>query len=55
MDKIITIRDAMEGYGLSRRKATELFSRCKQIPRVPRGKRMVLESEFSKVLTGGRK
>lgn len=55
MERIITVKDVMNEYGLSRKKADELFSRCKQIPRVPRGKKMVLESEFTKVLTGGKK
>lgn len=48
--EVYTTKIVMELYGFSRRKTDELFSRCKQIPRRPRGKKMVLKSEFEKVL-----
>ena len=55
MEQVLTVKAVMEEYGFSRQKTDELFDRCKQIPRKPRGKKMVLRSEFEKVLTGGKK
>lgn len=52
--ELITVKEAMEEYGLSRRKADEMFALCKQLPRVPRGKKYVFRDELNKVM-GGRK
>lgn len=48
--ELLTIRDVMTGYGISRKKATELFDLCKEVPRKPRGKRMVQRNEFERIL-----
>ena len=55
MDKVLTAKDIQEQYGFSKRKTDELMSLCRSIPRKPRGKRMVTQTEFEKVLHGGKK
>lgn len=48
--EILSIKDVMTEYGISRKKATELFDICKEVPRRPRGKRMVQRNEFERIL-----
>ena len=52
--ELITVKEAMEEYGLSRKKADEIFSLCKQVPRVPRGKKYVFRDELERVMGGRR-
>lgn len=52
MTELLTVKMIQEEYGLSRRKVDELLFRCNTLPRVPRGKKLVLRSEFEKVLRG---
>ena len=52
--ELLTVKDAMEQYGLSRRRADLIFSLCRQVPRVPRGKKYVTRREFVKVMEGTR-
>lgn len=52
--ELLTVKDAMDQYGLSRRKTDEIFALCRQVPRVPRGKKYVDRSEFDRVLGGRR-
>lgn len=50
--ELITVKEAMEEYGLSRRKADEMFALCRQLPRVPRGKKYVFRNELDRVMGG---
>ena len=52
MERIVTVKEVMQEYGLSRRKADEIFGLCNQLPRRPRGKKRVLQSELIKVMRG---
>lgn len=54
MSKLLTVAEAMEEYGLSRKKTEELFNIVGTLPRVPRGKKYVLRKAFEE-MTGGMK
>ena len=54
MDELLTVKQIMEDYSLSRRKADEIRFACKTAPRKKNGKIFVLRSEFEKALKSGR-
>ena len=50
--ELLTVKEAMEEYGLSRKKTDEMFSLCRQLPRKPKGKKYVTKAEFERVMGG---
>ena len=52
--ELLTVKDAMAQYGLSRKRTDLIFGMCNEVPRVPGGKKYVARSEFEKVI-GGKK
>lgn len=50
MQEILTVKDVMEQYGLTRYKTEQLLALCREVPRVPRGKRGVLRSELERIM-----
>ena len=51
-DRVLTPKMIQSEYGFGRKKVDEILSYCNLAPRVPGGRKYVLQSEFEKALKG---